>query len=113
MSMATCGSRAASKQALGRPVPGTVVSLKLAQLRAGDRDPHPVLLAKIYEDSDVVLDAEHGPETVLIVRHQVLAGEGLHRRQRSRLVEGTSGQQAPWRRAGIHHLQYAPFLARV
>jgi hypothetical protein len=87
--------------------------LKLAQLGARDRDPHSVLLAKIHEDSDVIFDAEHGPETVLIVRHQILDGKGLHRRQRSRLVEGTSGQQAPWRRAGIHHYQYAPFLAQA
>ncbi len=85
--------------------------LKLAQLRAGDGDPHPVLLAKIHQDCDVFLDAQHGTQTVLIVRYQVLNGKDLRWRQRSRLVEGTSGQQAPWRRAGIHHYQYAPSLA--
>jgi hypothetical protein len=72
-----------------------------------------VLLAKIHEDSDIIFNAEHGSETVLVVGHQILDGKDLRWRQRSLIVEGTSGQQAPWRRAGIHQYQYAPFGVRA
>src|SRR4051812_39655606 len=67
---------------------------ELGHLVVGGSDPL-LARAEVDEHGDLVLDADHDAESVLVVVHSVVNGESFDRRRRGRRLERTGGQVSP------------------